>query len=71
MYATLLSLDLEDDEVVLAQSDVEKAISDCSLNIKKLLYTPTSTLLPPLDTMGVKLPKLDIPTFNGDIIIWK
>lgn len=66
---SLLSLDLEDDdEVLLSQSDVEKAIFDCSLNIKKLLHTPTSTSPP---ASGVKLPKLDVPTFNGDILMWK
>ena len=69
---SLLSIDLEDDdEVVLAQSDVEKAIFDCLLSIKKLLHTPASTSPPPSDTKGVKLPKLDVPTFNGDILTWK
>ena len=69
---SLFSLDLADeDEVVQSQSAVEKAIFDCSLNIKKKLHSPTSTSSPSSDTTGVKLPKLDVPTFDGDILGWK
>ena len=57
--------------MLLAQSDVEKAIFDCSLRLKKLLHTPTSTALPLSDPKGVKLPKLDVPVFNADILTWK
>ena len=63
-------LALEDDEVLLAQSDIEKAIFDCSLSIK-LLHIPTSTAPPLSHPKGVKLPKLDVPTFNGYILTWK
>ena len=69
---TLLSLDLkDDDEVLQLQAVVEKAIFDCSLNIKKLLHARVRSSSPSSDTKGVKLPKLDVPTFNGDILGWK
>ena len=69
---SLLSLDLkDDDEVLQLQAAVEKAIFDCSLNIKKLLHARVPTSSPSSDTKGVKLPKLDVPTFNGDILGWK
>ena len=72
VHNSLLSLDLEDgDEVLQSQSAVEKTIFDCSLKIKKLLHSRASTSSPSSDAKGVKLPKLDIPTFNGDILGWK
>ena len=71
VQTSLLSLDLEDeDEVLQLQSAVERTIFDCSLNIKKLLHTQVNASLSP-DARGVKLPKLDVPMFNGDILCWK
>ena len=72
VHTSLLSLDLKDeDEVLQLQAALEKIIFDCSLNIKKLLHTRVTTSAPSSDTKGVKLPKLDVPTFNGDILCWK
>lgn len=68
---SLLSLDLED-EVLQLQSSVEKTIFDCSLSIRKPLHTQaTSTSSPLSDSRGVKLSKLGVPTFNGNILTWK
>ena len=49
----------------ITQSDVEKAIFDCHL------HTPASTSLPWSDTKGIYLPKLDVPMFNVNILMWK
>lgn len=53
---------------------LEKRLFDCSLQIKELLWShtlaheptpaPTST---PSDSKGVKLPKFDVSTFDGNI----
>ena len=43
---------------------------DCSLKVKKALnlqHGTTSTV----DGKWVKLPKLEVPTFDGDILDWK
>ena len=66
----LYSLDLEDsDELIQLQAAVEKIVFDCSLEVKKLLLTrapPTSSV----DPKGVKLPKIDVPTFDGNLLHW-
>ena len=68
---SLLSLDLDDsDELYVTVAKIEKSIFDCSLNLKKLLKSSVAET-PTLDSKGVKLPKLDVPTFNGDILNWK
>ena len=50
-------------------SAIDKELFDLSLIIKRLLYNPeTSEAAPSHENRGVRLPKLDVPTFNGDII---
>ena len=68
---SLLPLDFDDsDELNVTLAKLEKLIFDCSLHLKKLLKNcvvePSAS-----DSKGVKLPKLDVPTFNGDILNWK
>ena len=73
--SSLISLDLEEgDELSTLQVRLEKEVFDCSLKIKQLLHasshlhvSPTT----PLDGKGVKLPKLDVPTFDGNILNWR
>ena len=73
----MTNLDLEDDDVLkINMMAVEKALFDCSLELRRLLQpnkpkdssyttsTETST------SKGVKLPKIDVPTFNGNILNW-
>ena len=72
---SLLSQDLdESDELYTLQAKLEKEMFDCSLQIKKLLLTsrrlPESTPTPD-DGKGVKLPKIDVPKFDGNIVNWK
>lgn len=55
-------------------SGLDKGIFDTMLKLKGLLYpTKESTSLPSEaspTTHGVRLPKLDVPTFDGDILNW-
>ena len=44
-----------------------KAIFDICLKIHQLLHTP----VPVVHKEGIKLPKIDMPTFNGDIMEWQ
>ena len=46
---------------------------ECSHQIKKLLASrsPGTTAVTPPESSGVKLPKLDVPTFDGNILNWK
>ena len=67
----LLPLDLGDtDELSVLQSKLKKMLFECSLNVKKLLRNHVVDT-PGSDGKGVKLPKLDVPTFSGDILNWK
>ena len=64
---SLLSLDLgEEDDLSMLQARVEQHIS---LEIKRLLQPQGR--LDPADTKGIKLPKLEVPTFDGNILNWK
>ena len=67
----LLPLELDDsDELSVTLAKLEKMIFNCSLNLKKLLKN--RVIEPPApETKGVRLPKLDVPTFNGDILNWR
>ena len=72
---TLLSLDLnESDELCASQASLDKRVFDYSLRIKKLLFASShahdSTTASP-DGKGVKLPKLEVPRFDGNILNWK
>ena len=66
----LLSLDLDDtSELSMLQATVDKGIFDCSQEIRKLLQAqaPSSSTS---ESNGVKLPKLNVPTFDGNILSW-
>ena len=71
----LLSLELEDtSELSQLLARVEKQLFDSILEIRKQLrscssHLPTSSSIS--DTKGVKLPKLDVPTFDGNLLNWK
>ena len=71
----LLAMNLdESDELFRHEENYGRGISDCPLHIKQLLHATASaesTKAPTAATSkGVKLPKLDVPTFNGDILNW-
>ena len=75
MRNTLLSLDLvETDELSTLQAGLEGEIFDSSLQIKKLLLGSSTKADSPTSSSsgkGVRLPKLDVPTFNGNILHWR
>ena len=68
----LLSLELnESSSLPTMVANLEKKFFDCSLHHKELSRvsaTPTSTTHS--EPKGVKLPKLDVPVFSGNILYW-
>ncbi len=75
LYDELLAKDVEDeDELFVLHSTLERSLSDISRKVKgSLVSIPTegSPRSVTADGPGVKLPKLDVPTFDGNIIHWK
>ena len=71
----LTRLDLEDDdELKVNMMEVEKALFDCSLELRRLLQPKDSSDIISTETntsKGVKLPKIDVPTFDGNILNWR
>ncbi len=74
MRNSLLSLDLaETDELSTLQASLKGEIFASSLQVKKLLLRSLhKTDSSPSSSGGrrVKLPKLDVPTFDGNILHW-
>ena len=73
MSNSLLSLTLEESDTLPPKiTSLEKKLFDCSLSLKELSRSgtsPSSSLSHP-DPKGVKLPKLDVPQFSGNILHW-
>lgn len=62
----------DDDELFTAHTALERQLSTVSQKIKSLLVPLMSTYTRSITTdTGVKLPKLDVPTFDGNLIHWK
>ena len=71
VYEDLTALDLDDgDDLVVLHAKLEKLLFSCSLHIKELLRSDPATT-PTATNKGVKLPKLNVPTFDGDVLHWK
>ena len=76
---TLLSLTLDEHDDLLSMIvDLEKKQFDLSLRWKELTLADTAhasstsrTPLTPSDSKGIRLPKLDVPVFNGHILNWR
>ena len=69
----MLAADIpEDDALSTLHARIEECIFQSSHRLRKLL-TPseTTTPAPAADPTGVKLPKLDTPTFDGELLNWK
>ena len=63
---------LDDDGGLSEQeSSLCKVHFDVCLRIRRLLQNPAQKAPPAEDGGGVKLPKLDVPTFNGNLIDWR
>ena len=74
VYQELVALDLEEeDDLFVLHAKLEKLHFACSHKVRKLLssHTPSSTPVPIADGKGLKLPKLEVPTFDGDVLHWK
>ena len=69
---SLFSLDLEDDsELSVLLTHIECSLFNCSLEVKKLVRTHSHSSSSSFNAVGVKLPKLEVPTFDGNILNWK
>lgn len=75
LYEELIALDLPDDHELLGRHEaLEAQHFSCSYSLKKLLkvHPSRSTGTPTATTdKTCKLPKLDVPTFDGDILRWQ
>ena len=74
--SSLLTLELaESDGLASDLASLEKQVFDSSVEIKKKLSSSTSpstaSSLPVPDSKGVRLPKLEVPTFDGNILNWR
>ena len=77
IYDDLATHDLNDDDALLVlHAKLERLQFECSHRVKTLLRTHSSrstsrsTSASTADNKGVRLPKLDVPTFNGDVQHW-
>ena len=71
----VLSMSADDaGDLMTTISMLDKRIHDISILIKEFLYPhkkpPTPTVTTASTSNGVRLPKLDVPTFDGDILNW-
>ena len=62
----------EDEELIKRERRLRKEILDKDLKLKQLLHkSPTHGTPPTSEKGGLKLPKLDVPTFDGCVILWR
>ena len=70
IYQSVLSSDEPEDELSIRQTELAQKLFDCLLVVKRLLEnnspTPTPTSTPTSE--GIKLPKIDLPSFDGNIL---
>ena len=74
VYEDLVTLDLDEkDDLIILYAKLEKLQFESSHKVKKLISSQTSNpaSTPVVGGKGVKLPKLDVPTFSGDVLHWK
>ena len=74
VYETLVTLDLEEeDDLFVQHAKLEKLHFSCSHKVRKILnsHAPSPVSAPAADGKGLKLPKFEVPTFDGDILHWR
>ena len=75
VFSDLAALSLEeDDDAMRMEKGIRHQMYDCSVKIRKLLSTCASTVTVPssaTSSTGVKLPKIDIPRFDSNILGWR
>ena len=64
---SILSMDGDASDLSDHEAMISEAIFDVCLNIRQLLHTP----VPVVHREGIKLPKIDVPTFDRDIMNWR
>ena len=69
----LNSDEAEDEALSHQQTEIEQQLFSCSLTVKRLLESRNHSTTSPLSSSheGVKLPKLEVPSFDGSILNWK
>ena len=67
----VLSLDGDEDGLSEQETKLNKIVFGISLKIKRLLQGRIAVPLHPASGGGLKLPKLDVPAFDGSIINWR
>ena len=60
-----------DEPVMKDQARADKALFDCLLSIRKRLLSSATPHAVAGAATATKLPKLELPTFHGDILRWK
>ncbi len=64
-HSDLLSLEIEDtDELYTNHMGLERLLFECSLQVRRLSAGAG-------EHEGVKLPKIEVPTFDGNILSWR
>ena len=66
----MVSLDLDEDDLFFLHARLEKLLFACTHQVRQLRSSlSTNPLI--ADGSGVRLPKLEVPTFDGDVLHWK
>ena len=70
IYEELVSLDLDEDDLFFLHARLKKLHFAYSHKVRQLRSSlSTNPLI--ADGRGVRLPKLEVPTFDGDVLHWK
>ena len=74
VYSQLIEIDIPDDhDLFHLHTALKDTLFQCSLKIKTLQYARLTapSPVPPTPTSTVRLPKLEVPTFDGNIYFGK
>ena len=66
----LLSMEHENRDLIEHESSLDKAFSDLSLQIRRLLSDRAAPSSTKEAKSGIKLPKMNVPMFNGNVLNW-
>ena len=70
LYKEIVALDLsEDHDLVTDHTVLETLLFKCAHQVKKLLNQSSCSRFPTHEK-GSKLPKLEVPIFDGDVLHW-
>ena len=66
----ILPLEHEDHDLLNLSSTLEKTLFNVSLWIERLLSDQAATPSTKVAKIGIKLPKMSVPTFDGNTLNW-